>query len=629
MESMETGLFAPDEFYNLDESYSPEYIIYDEDIVNVPMTESESAYHDQLTKFDLLGYMNEFNLDPRIQNMNEASYQQRIKNETFKLEVLDIDRFIKDNDLKEVTNPIFFAYNGLPTSDGLLSNDIFGITQSDRSGTFAYITLGDYFIDPSCYKCLCKIESKIPFIVKGIKRYSIDKDGQLVDDPEGETGIRWLKKNFDKLSFMRSASRSRDLKIDYIAHNYKTGRLFINKWIIIPPYYRDVNTASKKRTGVGQINTLYVNLLTAANSLKDNNDYGFSLADTTCARIQETLKTIYDWFCGNTNTAIKDKGTGMSGKFGLIKQNMSYTADYSSRLVISAPELKVETVDDLMVDLDKSAVPLAACAADFYPFVIYHMRKFFENELLNVTTYECINSKGDRVSVPIMNPMISFSDDVLKDQLKKFVYSFSNRFLPVILPADTNDNETYYMWFKGERYISPEEVNAKGNPFVDRPLTWVDVIYIACCYATEGKTMSFTRFPYDSYFNTIYTKIEVSSTKETEPMYVDGILYRHYPKIRAADIYANTGNKFIDTMQISNLYLKGMGGDYDGDMGQIKGSFFKETNDELAKFTNSKANYIDLSGSNIRVSGHEAIQSIYNLTKVLSTDESALTEVKF
>ena len=629
MENYETGLFAPDEFYNLDESYSPNYIIYDEDLTNIPMTESESMYHDQLVKFDLLGHIDQFNSDPRIQEMNEASYQDRVKKETFKLEVLDIDKYIKNNDLKEVTNPIFFAYNRLPTSDGLLSNDIFGITQSDRAGTFAYISLGDYFIDPSCYKCLCKIETKIPYIVSGIKRYSIDKEGALVEDQNGETGIRWLRKNFDKLSFMRTTSRSRDLKIDYIIHNYKAGRMFINKWIIIPPYYRDVNTASKKRTGVGQINTLYVNLLTAANSLKDNNDYGFSLADTTCARIQDTLKVIYDWFCGNTNSAIKDKGTGMSGKFGLIRQNISYTSDYSSRLVLSAPELKVETVDDLMVDLDRSAIPLAACAADFYPFVIYHMRKFFENELLNVTSYEAVDHNGKRVTVPLMNPMISFSDDVLKDQLKKFVYSFSNRFLPIVLPIATNDNNTYYMWFKGQRWISPEEVEAKGDPSINRPLTWVDVIYIACCYATEGKTMSFTRFPYDSYFNTIYTKIEVSSTKETEPMYIDGIYYRHYPKIRIEDIYSDSGNKFIDTMQISNLYLKGMGGDYDGDMGQVKGSFFKETNDELSKFTNSKANFIDLSGSNIRISGHETVQSIYNLTKVLSTDEKSLTQPKF
>ena len=69
--------------------------------------------------------------------------------------------------------------------------------------------------------------------------------------------------------------------------------------------------------------------------------------------------------------------------------------------------------------------------------------------------------------------------------------------------------------------------------------------------------------------------------------------------------------------------------DYDGDTGMVKGSFFKETNDELAGFVNSKANYINAGCENIRVSSNEAIQSLYNLTKVLFKDKSKLTQPQF
>ena len=72
-----------------------------------------------------------------------------------------------------------------------------------------------------------------------------------------------------------------------------------------------------------------------------------------------------------------------------------------------------------------------------------------------------------------------------------------------------------------------------------------------------------------------------------------------------------------------------MGADYDGDTGVMKGSFFKETNEELADFVDSKANFIDLGCSNIRVSSNEAIQSLYNLTKVLNADEDKLTNPEF
>ena len=353
-----------------------------------------------------------------------------------------------------------------------------------------------------------------------MKTYKINAEGDLEEDPNGGTGIKWLKDNFKKIILKPSKSRARDMRIRYIEHNFKIGRMFLNKYVVIPAYYRDVNT-SGKHTGVGQINTLYVNLISAARAIKENNDYGLSMADTTCARIQDTLKAIYDWFCGNSNASIKDPGSGLSGKAGIIRANMAYTSDYSSRLVLSAPELKADTIDDLMVSIDKSAIPLAAVAADFYPFMLFHMRKFFENEFLNSTSYEFVNMEGKEVSVELDNPMMYFTDDLLKDQLKKFVYSHNNRFIPIEIP--TKDiSHTYYMTFKGKKWDSVKDAEISSEPAIHRPMTWVDVIYIAAVRSTEGKQMSFTRFPYDSYFNTIYTGIEVASTTETEPILLDG-----------------------------------------------------------------------------------------------------------
>lgn len=583
-------------------------------------------------EFNLLEYFD--NINTKLQSLNEESYQSRAKTATLSVELLDIDKFIKKNNLKEITNPTFFGTSGKPTPDGLLSNEIFGITQADRAGIFAYIDLGDWFIDPSNYKCLIRLNRKIESVVKGVGKWAIDKDGQLVEDFEnGKSGIRWLKNNFDKLEFMKSKSSIRDLRIKYIKHNYETGKLFINKYIVIPAYYRDVNTTGKY-TGVGQINTLYVNLLVASRSLKENNDYGLSVADTTCARIQETLRAIYDWFCGNNNPTLKDPGTGMAGKMGLIRRaNMSYTSDYSSRLVLTAPELKAETMDDMMVNLDRSALPLAAAVADFYPFVLFHMRRFFENEFLNNTEYEIVTSEGEVKRVDIENPMIAFSDDVLKAALKNFIHSYDNRIVPIQVPIKDPKykNRRFFMVMKAYRYedIKSDTMKNQVEPFLQRPLTWVDVIYQAAKKATDGKKMSFTRYPYDSYFNTIYTGIEVSSTKETEPLYVDGTYYRFYPKIRMEDILQPSSNKFVDTMQISNLYIGGMCADYDGDTGMAKGSFFKETNEELANFVDSKANYITLGCNNIRQSSGETIQTMYNLTKILDADKDKITEPQF
>lgn len=131
----------------------------------------------------------------------------------------------------------------------------------------------------------------------------------------------------------------------------------------------------------------------------------------------------------------------------------------------------------------------------------------------------------------------------------------------------------------------------------------------------------------DKYFNQITTKVVVASTKETEPMYVDGKYYPYYPMIRDEDIGTNTGNTFVDTLKMSNLYLDGMGGDYDGDTVTAKSPYTIESNDELDKFMNSKANFIDLGGNNVKIVKADTVQALYSLTKVLSTTK--LTQPAF
>lgn len=593
---------------------------------------------------DILEFFDDFENTNR--GLLEASYENRINEAIFKIEVLDQEKFIKNNELQPITNPSFFIANGNPTPDGLLSNEIFGITQADRSEIYAYIDLNEWFIDPSCYKTLTKLNKKFISVVHGTKNFSINEKGELVEDENGDTGIKWLKKNFGKLRFEKADNKSvyRDIRVRYIYHNYERGTLFIKRCIVIPPYFRDVNT-SGKYTGVGQINTLYTNLITAARSLKDNHDYGLSMADTTCARIQETLKTIYDWFCGNQNDSIKDKGTGMAGKFGIIRRsNMSKTSDYSSRLVLSAPELKVDSLENMMVTIDRSALPLAACAANFFPYMMYHMRRFFDNEF-NRSTYPILLD-GEVVYIPIKNHLHTFNDDNLKARLKEFLYSYNNRFIPIEIPVDyeqlspdimkkINGRKAYLMFRGNDRYASVEDYKNAYNsnsilePTFRRHITWCDVIYIAAKKSVEGKVTSITRFPYDSYFNTIYTYMEVSTLKETEPIVFDGELYRFYPKIRQEDIGKNTGSLFIDTLQVSNLHLSAMGADYDGDTASASGSFFIETNEEQEAFMNKKSSIISNDGSNVKLVGNECLQALYNMTLTLKNDLSKLKDPVF
>ena len=199
--------------------------------------------------------------------------------------------------------------------------------------------------------------------------------------------------------------------------------------------------------------------------------------------------------------------------------------------------------------------------------------------------------------------------------MERFLHGFNNRFVPIEIPIK-NSKEKYYMMFKGRYGGIPNTENPEA--IYQRRLTWCDVFFIACMEAVKGKHVLITRFPIDSFTNQIVTKVTVSCTKESEPMTIDNIYYEYYPKTREEDIGTDTSNKFIDTMNFSNLYLKGMGGDYDGDQITVKGVYTEEANQELEEFMKSKQNFITFGGKPSKASEGDAIQSIYAFTKVLS-----------
>lgn len=568
---------------------------------------------------NILDYIDECNDYLNNAYLTEEEYN-KVTNR-LELDILDVERFVAVNDFKPVSDPRAFNSGNIPSPKGLLSNEIFGYTMEERSNIFGYIDLHGWFMDPSCYKTWIRLDKRVKNIVHGVKYYTISKDGDFIEDENGETGIDFIRKNIKRIKFKETKSITKDISCKYLEMN--RDKMFIQKFIVIPPFYRDKNSNSKNSrvVGLGGVNKLYNNLITRSNALTETQDYFFDASDTMKATVQEIMVNIYDFFCGNTNASLgKDKGAGMSGKMGILRRaNMSKTANFSSRLVISAPELKVESVNDLMVSFDKSAVPLYATITQFRDFVMYFSRRFFENEFQGIQTYPVMDEKGKMIPVYPESPEINFSDERIKREMDRFLHGYNNRFVPIEIPVEGTDKK-YYMRFKGSGY-DPKDLNpiAPDNPdLYSRRLTWCDVFYMAAVEATKDKQILITRFPIDSYTNQITTGIVVSSTKETIPMCINGEYYRYYPKITDADIGKDTSNSFVDTLRMSNLYLGGMGGDYDGDQVTCKGVYTLEANEELRKFMNSKENFIGFGCTSTKEPGADVIQAVYALTKVLS-----------
>lgn len=475
----------------------------------------------------------------------------------FEIEQVDQKRLIKENDLKEITNPVSFNAGG-PSPDGLLSNEIFGITKEERSGIFAYIDLKEKFINPYFYKIWLKIDKNLRACVYETSYFKISKDGYLEKDDDGETGLKFLVKNIDKIKFKNT---KKDELLKALMQN--KDRLFTDKFIVVPPFYRDVNTGSDGRVGVGEINKLYVNLMNAVKGLSESNEYGLSMAGGVRGRVQDIMLEIYNWFTiGETVVGGEHTGSGIFKKFGVMRRSvLSKTTDNSCRLVLSAPNINVDSKEEFIVDLDYSAIPLSAACVISYPFLINELTAYFNNEFGGKSYYSYMDLKTNTLKqAELDNPQIAFSNDRFDKEIDEFTHGYSNRFKAVEIPTKEK-NLNLRARFKG--YSITEEEYAAGKreseTMVERDITWVDIFYICVCEAVKDKMAIITRYPVDSYFNQLYTKIHVTSTVDTEPMVINGKFYKWYPKIRQEDIGGDTTNKFIDTLSMANPYCGLMG----------------------------------------------------------------------
>ena len=502
-----------------------------------------------------------------LKESNPPAYNRKVN--TLTVDILDMDKYIKENELekKQVTNPVFFLRGNVPTPDGLLSNEIFGITKIDRAGTFGWIDLkrgtllklsnkpGEELTE-ICYKQLLKLDKRIKNIVHHTDNYRVDAEGNLVEDEEkGETGIEFLQKNINKIKWRKSKSVQRDLTIRYIEKNKK--KMFITKYPVIPAYYRDVEV-SKGKTDVGAINKLYASVLGNVKATESITDIGFF--DNTGAikgMIQEKLLQIYNWFIGNEVPMDIEKGRGLSGKLGIIRMaNASKTTDYSSRLVLSSANLKAEFTDDIKVNIDTAGIPLAVAITNYKPYVLFHLKNFFLNEFSSITKYPVLDKKGNLIQATPKDPLVAFSDERLEEEMARFIHGYQNRFIPIMIEVEEL-KDPVAMRFMG----NATQGNIGSEQIKSRILTWCDVLYMAAVEATKDKYILMTRYPIESAFNQVPNKVVVLSTTKTEPMYINDKYYPYYPHIEDRYIGMDSSNMFEDTLQLSNTLLQGMCGD--------------------------------------------------------------------
>ena len=526
--------------------------------------------------------------------------------------LLDIDKLVKLNDLQPVTNPISFDKGLYPSKDGLFSNEIFGMTTTERKRTCAYIPLKKKFISPKAYITLKHLNRKFVNLINGTSNFTIDKNGVLVEDENGGTGIDWLYENWDRISFSRNDSERRNQKIDLL-ENTKKDDIFIDKFFVVPPFYRDVNlqqVADGANPRVPEVNNLYSAIIRNVNML-DNSDTFDIMSNAISGKTQDLLVEVYDMW--------KSK---LEKKYGYIRKFLlGKSVSWCARVVITANTENNNSPDEHNIDFFHTGVPLSHAIAMSTPFIVYWIKRFFKTMLFDfMNGYPVVSEKtGKKIYVKLDNPEVYYNDEYIEKQMDRFINNPSSRFDKVPIPIKKSEMEKYginkpvYMKLKG--YKGETTTMKKEENMFQRDLTWTDLFFMAVSDMTKDKHVIVTRYPVLDYLGSIITRISILSTRYTSPMIINDTLYENYPIIDFTIPPEKLDSYFIDSFKLNPYYLSGLVGDHDGDQVTGKMIFSMQANEEAERIMKSNFNILGVNGSPVRKLGNEFIQSLYTLTR--------------
>jgi DNA-directed RNA polymerase beta' subunit len=420
--------------------------------------------------------------------------------------------------------------------------------------------------------------------VSGKTNFIIDSKGKLVKAKEGgQTGIKFLYKNWDHIKFEKKESKERLKKIKLL-RSMKKEEIWSSKTLVIPAFFRDIDWSQldSGRIHTDESNKMYSKLMSLAQPMVEKEMELDFILNTNYSVIQNTLVEIYEYFTGL-----------LKGKNGIIKKNLLGKAiDYSTRSVISCKNNYIDHADKDPISLHYTGIPIAQLCVLFYPFLYYSLNDFFQEFLNNYDEVE--DGKGNVIKIH-KDADMDYQPVEIEKIIKKFTRNISFRTKPIQIKSEKD-----------------KMVNLYYDNDLNMPVTWLHLFYTQMMKIVSDKHVVITRYPIDKLNNTFFSKIHVLTTKNTMEHTVKptNTFYPFYPIVNF-----NGKIDFIDTVQFSNSHLSGLGADFDGDMVTIRSIYTKEANEEASKLIESPRSLVDVTGRVNKSLSNEGILGMFELTK--------------
>ena len=513
----------------------------------------------------------------------------------FNIRVMDVDRFIKENRLSEVTSTATkIATSSEFDPDGLFSESIFGeIGTLTRATTHGWVNLKTPIIAPIMYKMLERLGDFYIGILSG-KIYAVwnssKKDfDKVVGDPENtpgaNTGYTFFMEHYPQIQFKLTNSLRRETKVDLLNKYRKTG--IYTKYLVEPAAIRDVQTDETGRLIQDDINKLYVNLISYSKGIPETNS-DMSLYDPIKFNLQSKGQEIYSYIEAT-----------MTGKKGFLQGTLSdRKITLGTRNVITAASYVAKRPDDPQVlRPDETNIGIFQTAKAFQPLVFYHLKTLFFTRIFG--------DESSSYNVALINPKTLDSEytEIDEDERLKWissdgVNSIINRFQNLDVrdkPVKVKNvkGESYYLglvldlgdtiYTSTESYKQFETLKGYRKEKV-RPITWVEIMYICTYFSCYTKHVHVTRYPVIGDRSTYPTKVHLCSTIPGRVIQYKSVFDE---EVWTFPEYPILGNAYQDTVQVGFDRLEGLVADFDGDTVSVNGVLSEEANEECKRYLES------------------------------------------
>jgi hypothetical protein len=546
----------------------------------------------------------------------------------FNITPLHVDNFIKANGLIEVKSHLIWEPSSTNLHpDGLFSEGIFGqIGSPERFSRIGFISLNTKVLAPIVFKNTMDLKPMYGEIMSGKVYAKFNEELKEFIPCEktvvgADTGFSFFLSRFDKLVFSETASHTRKTKIKTIEIAKEKKCAMIERMLVLPAGLRDIKQTGDK-IEVEEINKIYTSILSL--SLEVNNNL------TSPALIK-----IYDGVKYNLQLKVYElydlHKEFLSGKTGFAQRRYARRGlAYGSRNVISGAILQANSPTDTQyLKHDETLLGLFQCAKMFQPLVINQLRSVFYSQIFTQGSVRApaIDTKTKSIIY------IEVSDQEINrtlssDSLEALINTFQNlhmRTNPVSI-RDI-DNKLYWLFLVYDdgdkiyilRNISDftEFMNNKNHP-VDpskiRPLTYVEMIYLATYRATYDKHCTITRYPAIEMGSIYPSKIKIGTTLPSRKVKFSSQYNDDY--FIELPCYPILGKPYLDTTIIHPAHRAGLNADYDGDTISANGIMSDEANVECREYLNKPRSIISTDGKFIKSASTDLTDiTFFNLTR--------------